>query len=157
MVREKATKAQVMAMQEAGDFQARLEAAAVATDAVPETLAAALDTFGVLLASCRASEDKSVERFAAFAFAALAAAEGRRILLTAPSLPLTYELPDSYPVCAAADLDVTVGALAGLAGALSAHLSAAAHRTQNPGDRGACTDSAREAAQVHQLLTGGDQ
>ena len=144
-------------MRESDDIQARLQAAAVATDAVAETLAAGLDGFAVLLASCRASGDRSpVEWFAAFAFAALAAAEGRRILLTAPSLPRSSELTVSHAACVAADPGVTANALADLAGALCAHLSAAARHAQNPDDHAACMGAACEAARVHKLLAGGD-
>jgi hypothetical protein len=145
-----------MVMQEIEDIRARLEAAPLAADALAATLAAALDAFGVLLASCRDSEERSVELFAAFAFAAAAAAEGRHILLTTPSLPSAQGLVTSHAACVQADLEVTADALAGLAGTLSRHLSSAARRAQDPGDHAACCDAAREAARVHELLARGD-
>ena len=67
---------EVMVMQEIENIRARLEASPLATDALPEKLAVALGAFGVLLACCRDSEKRSVELFAAFAFAAAAAAVG---------------------------------------------------------------------------------
>lgn len=143
-------------MQEIENIRARLEATPLATAALPERLAAALDAFGVLLACSRDSEKRSVELFAAFAFAAAAAAEGRHILLTAPSLPSAHGLATSHTACVQADLDAIADKLADLAVALSTHLSSAARGAQDPGDHAACSDAAREAAQVHELLARGD-
>jgi len=139
-------------MQEIEDIRARLEAVPLDADALPEMLAAALDAFGVLLGCCRDSEERSVELFATFAFAALAAAEGRHVLLTAPSLPPAQRLVIKHEACVQADLEVIADALAGLAGAIRTHLVSAARRAQDPGDHAACRDAAREAARVHELL-----
>lgn len=147
---------EVIVMQEIENVWARLEATTLATDALPEKLAAALDAFGVLLACCRDSEKRSVELFAAFAFAAAAAAEGRHVLLTAPSPPSAHELVTSRAACVQADLDVTADALAGLAGALSTHLSSAARCARDPGDHAACREAAREATNVYEFLARGD-
>ena len=84
-----------MVMQEEIDaIWARLTAVPASAESLAGMLDAALDGFEALLAGCRASEDRSVESFAAFAFAAAAAVAGRQVLLTAPSLPPTRRESD---------------------------------------------------------------
>src|SRR5690349_9430548 len=63
--------------------QARLEAA----ETLAALLGAAWDAFTVLLAGCRAMEEQDAAPTVAFSFAAAAAAQGRRALALAPSLP----------------------------------------------------------------------
>ena len=140
-----------MDMREIEDIRARLEAAPPVADTPSDTLSVALDAFGVLLSCCRDSQDRSVELFPAFAFAATAAAEGRHVVLTAPSLP-DQGLVTSRAAGVQGDVEVIADALAGLAGALSAYLSAAARHARDPGDRAACHDAAEQAGQVQALL-----
>jgi len=140
-----------MDMREIEGIRAHLEAAPQVAVSPVDTLVLALDAFGLLLACCRDSKDRSVELFPAFAFAATAAAEGRHVVLTAPSLP-NQGLETSRAVCVQEDVEVIADALAGLAGALSAYLSAAARHARDPGDRAACHDAAEQAGQVQALL-----
>jgi hypothetical protein len=77
-------------------------------------LATALDVFEALQAACQDSEDRSVEMFAVFAFAALAASNGRHDVLTAPSLPAAHTGPPSHTTDQAG-LDEVADQLAGLA------------------------------------------
>lgn len=143
-----------MVMQEINDVRERLEAAALTASGLAGTLTAAVDAFGVLLAYCQVSEDRSVELFAAFAFAGVAAAEGRHVLLTAPSLPPDHKLVTSHEPNIQTDLDTVADTLAGLAEALSTHLATAARHAHDPGDHAACRDAAREATRIHLLLAG---
>lgn len=117
-------------------------------------LATALDVFETLQAACQDSEDRSVEMFAAFAFAALAASNGRHDVLTAPSLPAAHTGPPGHTTVQAG-LDEVADQLAGLAQALSTQLAAAGRRAQHPGDRAACREAAAQASRIHELLTGG--
>jgi hypothetical protein len=135
-------------MQEIEDIRGRLDAAPPVGDA----LVVALDAFGVLLAFASYGQDQSVELFPAFAFAAMAAAEGRNVVLTAPSLPDQGQVT-SRERFVSGDVEGIADALAGLAGVLSAHLSAAARHARDPGDRAACEGAAAQARQVHALLT----
>ena len=141
-------------MQEIEDIQGRLEVAPSAADTPVDTLVVALDAFGVLLDCCSYGQDQSVELFPAFTFAAMAAAEGRHVVLTAPSLP-AQGLVTSGERCVRGDVEDVADGLADLAGVLSAHLSAAARHARDPGDRAACQDAAAQARQIHALLTRG--
>lgn len=133
-------------------IRARLTAVPASAESLAGVLDAALDGFEALLAGCRASEDRSVESFAAFAFAAAAAAAGRQVLLTAPSLPPSRGKAGNQSACVQSDLDSVADILADLAGVISGQLSFAADQAQSPGDRAACIDAAREAARIRELL-----
>ena len=139
-------------MQEIEDIQGRLDVAPSAANTPADTLVVALDAFGLLLDCCSYGQDQSVGLFPAFAFAAMAAAEGRDVVLTAPSLP-AQGLVASGERCVRGDVEVIADGLAGVAGALSAHLSAAARHARDPGDRAACQDAAAQARRIHALLT----
>jgi hypothetical protein len=117
-----------------------------------ELLAAAWDGFGVLLAGCRDGERRSAELSAAFAFAAVAAAEGRLILESAPSLPAGGDAATGTLVCVNADPDIAADNLSGLAQALGTCLSAAAGKARLAGDRQACAQAAAAAARAGELL-----
>ena len=142
-------------MQEIEDIRGRLDAAPELADTPANALVVALDAFGVMLECCSYGQDQSVELFPAFAFAALAAAEGRHVVLTAPSLPV-QGLVTGHERFVRGDVEVIADALADLAGALSAHLSAAARHARDPGDRAACHDAAAQARQVQALLSRDD-
>ncbi len=121
-----------------------------------ELLSAAGEAFSLLLAACCDCEGRAVELSAAFAFASAASAQGRLVIASAPSLPACPGSPASYGGCAGADLEKTADSLAGLAGVLSARLSAAARLAPGPGDRVACQDAAAQAAQIYELLASGE-
>ena len=139
-------------MQEIEDIRRRLDAAAQLADTPTNALVVALDAFGVMLECCSFGQDQSVELFPAFAFAAMAAADGRHVVLTAPSLP-DQGLVTSRERFVNGDVEGIADALAGLAGVLSAYLSAAARHARDPGDRAAFEDAAAQGRQVHALLT----
>jgi hypothetical protein len=129
-------------------MRARLETGGELT----ELLSAAWEAFSLLLAACCDCEERAAELSAAFAFASAAAAQGRLLIASAPSLAAGPGNPASYGGCAEADLEKTADSLAGLAGVLAARLSAAARLAPGPGDRAACQDAAAQAAEVYELL-----
>jgi hypothetical protein len=135
-------------MPEIETTQARLEAASD----LPGLLAAAWDAFGLLLAACQDGGDRSAELFAAFAFAAAAASEGRLALAGAPSLPAEPGQTASSVTSSEPDLDKLADALAGLADKLGERLLSAARESADPGDRHACEHAAGQAAQVYEIL-----
>jgi hypothetical protein len=109
-----------------------------------ELLGAAWDAFSVLLAGCQDAEDRSAELFAAFAFAAAAAVQGRLIIDSAPSLPAGLRVVTSGVAAVNADPEQIADDLAGLAEALSVRLSAAARAAGDGGDRDGVRGSGRE-------------
>ncbi len=135
-------------MAEIDRMRARLETAGELT----ELLSAAWEAFSLLLAACCDCEERAAELFAAFAFASAAAAQGRLLIASAPSLPAGPGNPASYGGCAGADLEKTADGLAGLAGVLAARLSAEARPAHGLGDRAACQDAAAQATQIYELL-----
>jgi hypothetical protein len=137
-------------MPEIDNTQARLEAASD----LPALLTAAWDAFSVLLAACQDGQDRSAELFAAFAFAAAAAAQGRLIIAGAPSLPADLDLSEGTSSRAAGEPDPgkLADLLASLAGRLAGRLSSAAREAADPGDRDACQDAADQAARVCEIL-----
>jgi hypothetical protein len=143
-----------MVVHEIERLKARLSGMPMAGHSLGPVLAAALDAFGVLQAACHDSEDRSVEMFAAFAFAALAASTGRLCVLTAPSLPAAHAGSASSDTTIQAGLDVVADTLASLARVLSMRLAAAGHGAQHPGDQAACREAAAEASRIYALLTG---
>jgi hypothetical protein len=115
-------------------------------------LEAAWDGFSLLLSACRGCEERAGGLFAAFAFASAAAAQGRLILASAPSLAAGYRGEASCEGSVNADLEEVADGLAGLAGLLAARLSSAARQAADPGDREACWEAGAEAARVRGLL-----
>lgn len=121
-----------------------------ATSELPETLAASLAAFGLLLTMLRDREARRDEWFAAFAFASATAAEGRNFIATAPSLPPgPHQLADRVSAKARA---VRRRALAELGQVLSERLSQAGACAQDADDQAACRDAGRLAGRIHQLL-----
>ena len=135
-------------MPEIDRMRARLETGGELTD----VLSAAWGAFSLLLAACCDCEERAAELSAAFAFASAAAAQGRLVLASAPSLPADLGDPASDSGCAEADLEKTADGLAGLAGVLATRLSAAARLARGAGDQAACQEAAAQAAQIHELL-----
>jgi len=135
-------------MREIEDIRLRLESAGE----LPELLEAAWDAFSLMLAVCQQCEGQSAELFAASAFAASAAATGRRMLAVAPSLPPGQGNGTGNEAIVRHDLDEIGDGLAGLAHLLSVRLSAAVDQAADPGDRQVCQDAAAEAARISELL-----
>ena len=134
-------------MTEIDETLIRLDAAG----GLPEVLAVAWDAFSVLEAGCRDGLGRSAELFAAFAFAAAVAAEGRLLIDSAPSLPAGQGAVTGAVPAVDADPDRVADDLAGLARALGARLLAA-RDAGDGGDRDACGDAAVKAARVGELL-----
>jgi hypothetical protein len=135
-------------MPESDTVLARLKAARE----LPELLDAASDAFSLLLASCRDCETQTAEMFAAFAYAAAAAEEGRSAIRSAASLPAGPATQTSYAPGVKADLEKAADDLGDLAQVLGHRLSSAARQARDPGDQVACTNAAAQAARIHQLL-----
>jgi hypothetical protein len=89
---------------------------------------------------------------AAFAFAPAAAAQGRLVIASAPSLPADLGDPASDRGCAEADLEKAADGLAGLAGTLVTRMLAAACLARGACDQAACQEAAAQAAQIRELL-----
>ena len=135
-------------MPEIDRMRAWLEAGGELTD----VLSAAWGTFSLLLTACCDCEERAAELSAAFAFASAAAAQGRLVLASAPSLPAHLGDPAGDSGCAEADLEKTADGLAGLAGVLASRMSAAALLARGGGDQAACQEAATQAAQIHEML-----
>lgn len=117
-------------------------------------LAVSWEAFDLVVAVCQRCQDGSHELFATFAFAAAAAAEGRGILSTAPSLAAGRgEVTDRG--CFQNGTEAVADAMASLAGSLRDRLAVAGGEVNDPGDRGACADAALQAALVGELLAPG--
>jgi len=138
-------------MREIDGMRRRLEA----TDGIAPVLAASWDAFSLIAEACHACERGSRELFAAFAFAATAAAEGRTIVAGAPSLPAGHGAAASPGELVSHDITAVADALADLAGALHSRLASASVRARDAGDRAACADGAVQAALVRELLARG--
>jgi hypothetical protein len=125
-----------------------------ASRSLPELLDAGFDAFEVIRSAARACEDRAPELFAAFMMAAGTATEGRNAVNAAPSLPAgTSSVRGREPLVSAADdADAVADELAALAGLLAHRLPDAAAAADLAGDRAACRDAARAAAQIHRLL-----
>src|SRR6266568_7557680 len=106
-------------MRDVDGMRARVEAAGE----LAGLLEAAWDGFGLLASACRECEERAGGLFAAFAYAAAAAAEGRLILASAPSLDTGSRGEAGCEGSVTADLDDVADDLAGLAGLLAARLS----------------------------------
>ncbi len=134
-------------MDQIGVIRGRLESAG----GLPDVLAASRDAFDVLAATCRRCQQEAPhELFAAFAFAAVASAEGWISVEAGLPPPGGDAVPagaDGVP----AGLDEAADALAGLAQVLHGRLSAAAGQSSGPAAE-ACAQGAVHAAVVYQLL-----
>jgi hypothetical protein len=139
-------------MDEIAVLSARVRAAV----GLPELLDAGFDAFETIRAAARGCEDRTTELFAAFMMAAGTATEGRNALNAAPSLPPGTSSPPNRnpPVSAATDVYGIADELADLAGLMARCLPQAAATATLSGDRAACQDAARAAAEIHQLLAG---
>ena len=135
-------------------IRSRLTAADQLAGDLPGVLDTAWEAFDLAQAVCLRCGEQATGLFAAFAFAAAAAAQGRQLITTAPSLPPTSGTVTGHVASVAADLDETADGLASLAGALTERLSLAASRADDPGDQAACADAARQARQIYELLAG---
>lgn len=117
-----------------------------------EMIAAACDGFTLILQLLERCEARRDDLFAAYAFAAGAAAEGRNILACAFSLPVAapvaIECDGASTAAIACFVALLADVLSGLLGTACADCLPGAHRI-------ACTEAADRAMQVCQLLSGG--
>ncbi len=116
-----------------------------------QVLDASWMAFDLVVAVCEHCQEGSHELFPAFAFAAAAAAEGRALIASAPSLP-----PEPVPAARCDEMQAgaeeTADALADLAEALHRRLSAACGPAGEGPDAVACAQAAFQAAHVGKLL-----
>jgi hypothetical protein len=127
----------------------------VNADGFPALLAAAWDTFELVQATASADAAESPDLYPAFTFARGAAVSGRNALAFAPSMP-PIPADAAYPrTKPAEDVDKIADALADLASALSILLQESAELADDPADRTACQNAAREADQITSLLATG--
>jgi hypothetical protein len=135
--------------------RARLEVTDLAADGVAGLLEAAWHALGLVIAVSGECQDRSAELYAAFSFASAVAAAGRLVLWAAPSLPRTCGWETGHEMAVAEDLEDAADALARLADVLTTRLSSAGRDTEDPADRGACADAARQAGEICRLLARG--
>jgi hypothetical protein len=135
-------------MREIDGIRLQLEAAG----GLAELLEVAWNAFSLMLAACQECGGESVDLFATFAFAASAAATGRRVLVAAPSLPPRQGSGTGHEAIVRHDFEEIGDGLAGLAYLLGVRLSSAAGQAREPGDRRACRDAAAESARISELL-----
>lgn len=124
-----------------------------------EGLAALLDTayaaFEVLLSAIEDHQDPASGMFAQFVYAATSAANGRDVILFAPSLPARpLHLADAGINGWGSGSDVAE--LVTLSQVLCQVLTHAAGAAPGQDDRAACHHAARYAAEIHRLLTGAE-
>jgi hypothetical protein len=124
---------------------------------LPAVLDAAYEAFEQLLAAIISQQDRGGGAFAAFVMSGTAAANGRDALAAAPSLR-PVPSGDLASMDSASMLDMPTGeaaaVLAGLSQLLSRRLTDASGQTANAGDRLACAQAARHAADLCLLLGG---
>jgi hypothetical protein len=125
--------------------------------AIPGLLDASFDAFEVIRQAARACEDRVPVLFAAFMVAATTAVEGRNALNDAPSFPLVRKgSAPSSTVSPAADVGHVADELGELAAVLTRRLTDAATQAELAGDRDACERATRAAADIHQILSRGN-
>jgi hypothetical protein len=117
-------------------------------------LDAAHDAFEGILSIIRAHEDPADGLFISLVMAAASAAEGRNVIIFAPSLPPGPLHPPAR-IEEAGDADATVTAeLAALSELLVTRLTESAHSAPDSADQAACRGAARSARDICALLTG---
>lgn len=119
------------------------------------TMTAACDVFDAVAAACLSGGCGSHELYAAFAFAAEAAVQGRAILTPAVPGPVAADLPAGSLLAGVPDLEVFADTVADLAGVLRDSLDTAARQASDLADREACGGAAVQAAIVRGLLVRG--
>jgi hypothetical protein len=150
-------------MDRIADARERLEQAS----GLPAVLGAAYDAFEDMLSVIEDLQDPGGGAFAAFVMSGASAASGRDAVAAAPSLPppsqVSAEPPETAspadagrpaPGLSAADAtagDAAVG-LAGLSQLLAGRLADAGAMTADAGDRAACAQAWRYAADICSLL-----
>jgi hypothetical protein len=124
---------------------------------LPAVLDAAYDAFEQLLAAITSQQDRGGAAFAAFVMSGTAAANGRDALAAAPSLP-PVSSGEIASMASESALELrtqdTAAVLARLSQLLSRRLTDASDHTADAGDRLACAQAARHAADVCSLLGG---
>jgi hypothetical protein len=124
---------------------------------LPALLDSAYDAFEQMLAAITRQQDRGGEAFAAFVMSGTAAANGRDALAAAPSL-LPVSSGDLASMASESALDLptadAAAVLARLSQLLARRLADASDHTADAGDRLACGQAARHAADVCSLLSG---
>jgi hypothetical protein len=142
-------------MKDTRAIEERLRAAA----SLPDLLAASFDAFEAVRRIARDCEDRVPDALlTAFMTTADAAVDGREAVTGAPSLAphrLTRAVIGASPATTRGVKEVA-GALARLSALLCDQLTRAALDAAVPADQAACTDGARAAGRIWQLMTGGD-
>src|SRR5262249_52789308 len=118
-------------------------------------LDAGFDAFEIIRLVARASEDLTLDLFAAFITTAGTAVEGRNALNDAPSLPPATAPPPAITMSATVDVDQIADELAALAALLTQRLAEAHAQAFGEGDRAACQHATHAAADIHRLLARG--
>jgi hypothetical protein len=124
---------------------------------LPAVLDAAYDAFEQMLAAITIQQNRGGRAFAAFVMSGTAAANGRDALAAAPSLP-PGSSGDLASMAAESSrgllIEDAAAGLASLSQLLSRRLTDASDHTADAGDRVACVQAARHAADVCSLIGG---
>jgi hypothetical protein len=118
-------------------------------------LGAAYDAFEETMSAIWSHEETTGNSSAALVFAAAAAADGRDAIATAPSLPRTKHVGVLPPRPDQRTPELTT-ALAALSAVLAGRLTQTAESATEYQDRAACQIGARQAREIHSLLTGNE-
>ncbi len=125
-------------------------------DGLPAVLDAACEAFQEMLSVIRAHEDPGSDWFTAFVMAGTCAANGRDVILFAPSLPPNRLHPPLADTMAPGQgsMETIAEVVASLSGLLAARLARVAGSAPDPRDGEACQRAARYARDMQGLLTG---
>jgi hypothetical protein len=125
---------------------------------LPAILSAAYDAFEDMLPVIEDLQDPGGGAFAAFVMSGASAASGRDAVAAAPSLPPASPADTVSPAPPPLPFDATVrdatSGLAGLSHLLASRLADAGACAASVGDRAACTQASRYAADICSLLGG---
>jgi len=126
------------------------------TDGLPGLLAAAWDSFEVVMAVAAAAADQSADMYPALTLARGSAVSGRNAIAFAPSMPDGHAALTDRPPPDMSDVYEVAEAMVELASALSGSLRDAAGLAVDARDRAACQDAALHAEQIGRLLAGSE-
>ena len=118
---------------------------------MPTALAASFDAFEFIRAVAERCGNRNTAAFATWAMTGAEAADGRDVLVFAPSLPLGGTAADPFEAAGQGENEIA-DALTALATRLAAQLAATARRATVPGDKAACERAAEHAVRISQLL-----
>jgi hypothetical protein len=138
-----------MDMREVNALHGRLSA----VGGVADMLAASWDTFELVQTIADDYAEQAPDMFAAFMFAAAAAANGMDAVGFAPSMPASPGEAAPRAGAGRHDAGEIADELASLMTALTRCLETGASQANDPGDRQACEQAAREADRIRGLLS----